>query len=261
MKSTDVRHKEEEEVSVYHLMDWVPEGHMNEACASKQILANGKVFAVESIIRLTSALKSFRMNASAYFENIDNKMWKEYRDVSDRCTQAYARLMKSSSDDSFIGVAINNGRVKNHRDWNDVKGGLSVLTSYGFFVGGELCLPQLGIKFTYQPGSAIFVSSESIEHFIAPYAGFRFGTVHCSHDSRRKLAEKARIIESELDELAKTDIGLLFEKLNNMLLEEQRHEEELAEKRNKAAEKRQKEAAKKRKREGKETLSKKKANK
>ncbi|KAL0478227.1 hypothetical protein AKO1_001372, partial [Acrasis kona] len=231
VSAKDERHKEEEDVSVYHLMDWVPEGKQHDACASRQILANGKVFAVESIIRLSTALKVFRQVTSAYFENIDNSMWKTYRDVAGRCTEAYGRLMKSSLDDAFLGLAINNGRVKNHRDWNDIQGGLSVLASYGCFEGGELCLPQIGVKFLYKPGEVIFISSQAVEHFIAPYTGFRIGTVHCSHNSRRVLAEKARALESELDMLAKTDVGLLFERLNELCEEEEEYRKELARKR------------------------------
>ena len=60
------------------------------------------------------------------------------------------------------------------------------MSCVGTFVGGYLCLPQLGIKIRYTPDMIVFLATREVEHFISNFTGVRFGMVHCCHWSRVK---------------------------------------------------------------------------
>lgn len=183
----DARHKNNHDVFVYHLIDWCPKGHPDQPCVSKQTLANGRVLAVDSIIQLTQALKRTRIELSAMLEAINPEIYQQMRDdVTYGSTLAYQRLLQTCQEDTYLGEVFNTGCIANHRDWNDIKAGLSGMSCFGHFVGGDLCLPDLGIKIPYQPGTLILLSTQALEHFIGNFSGVRFGMVHCSHMARHK---------------------------------------------------------------------------
>jgi hypothetical protein len=194
----DPRHKgdTEKQAHVYHFIDWCPRGHNNKPCISKQALANGKSLSIDGIVELTDALHSTRMFISAAMEVIDSKQYVDYRRTVANATSGYKHILQTCHEDVFLGEIWNTGCVGLHRDFNDVKYGLSAMTCYGKFVGGEMCFPDLGIKIPYSPGTLIFAPTQALEHFIASYVGERSGMVHCSHESRHKYNEETNRSQS-----------------------------------------------------------------
>ncbi|KAK6825625.1 hypothetical protein PG987_013119 [Apiospora arundinis] len=64
-----------------------------------------------------------------------------------------------TADDDFLSLFVLgiNAYTQRHRDPSDVHGGFSGHFSFGQYTGGNLCLPQLGIKVPYAPGTCAIV--------------------------------------------------------------------------------------------------------
>jgi hypothetical protein len=60
-----------------------------------------------------------------------------------------------------------------HLDFHDYKLGWAWVWCVGDFEGGELCLPQLGVKIPLVPGQLIAFMAGSLAHFTAPFKGKR----------------------------------------------------------------------------------------
>ena len=73
---------------------------------------------------------------------------------------------------AFFCLAIKEGGSSTlHLDFHDYKLGWAWIWCVGDFVGGELCLPQLGIKIPLVPGQMISFMAGSLAHCSAPISG------------------------------------------------------------------------------------------
>lgn len=54
--------------------------------------------------------------------------------------------------------------------------------------GGNLCIPQLGIKLKYMPGTCAIIRGDVMEHLVADYSGPRFFIVGTNHESCKRNA-------------------------------------------------------------------------
>jgi hypothetical protein len=73
-----------------------------------------------------------------------------------------------------------------HRDLNDDVHGFAAITVFGSFTGGNFVIPELRIKFPFQPGDVIFLKGQMLAHFVTPWEkkgedGERFSIVHFNH--------------------------------------------------------------------------------
>lgn len=182
----DDRHKGHGATKVWHTIDWAARGHPEDFCMSRQATGNGSGTKLETIINLTAALERIRCTISATLEAIDVDTYVVYREVVKQATGAYKRILQACEEDVFLGEVFNTGCIGLHRDWLDVKAKLCAMTCHGWFAGGHMCFPDLGIKIPYQPGRLILACTQALEHFLALYVGVRFGMVHCSHEDRLK---------------------------------------------------------------------------
>ncbi|KAK8025225.1 hypothetical protein PG990_003048 [Apiospora arundinis] len=64
-----------------------------------------------------------------------------------------------TTDEDFLSLFVLgiNAYTQRHRDPSDVHGGFADLFSIGQYTGGNICLPQLGIKVPYAPGACAIV--------------------------------------------------------------------------------------------------------
>ncbi|KAK6844683.1 hypothetical protein PG995_014793 [Apiospora arundinis] len=64
-----------------------------------------------------------------------------------------------TTDEDFLSLFVLgiNAYTQRHRDPSDVHGGFADLFSIGQYTGGNICLPQLGIKVPYAPGAYAIV--------------------------------------------------------------------------------------------------------
>jgi hypothetical protein len=89
-----------------------------------------------------------------------------------------------------------------HRNLRDDRDGYAAIAVFGSFTGGEFVIPQLGIKFPFQPGDVIFIKGQMLQHFVTEWTGKegkgeRFCITHFTHQALldsvdREVSDHAR---------------------------------------------------------------------
>ncbi|KAK4447927.1 hypothetical protein QBC34DRAFT_381764 [Podospora aff. communis PSN243] len=108
------------------------------------------------------------------------------------CCEVWKKLPRNipikTCDEDFLSLFVLgvNGYTQRHRDTNDVAGGLAGLCTFGGYTGGALCLPQLGIKVPYSPGTCAIIRRDGLEHLVQDYSGPRFFVIGTNHESVRR---------------------------------------------------------------------------
>lgn len=125
-----------------------------------------------------------------------------------------ARL--STDEEDFISLFAFgvNGYTQRHRDVKDIGGGLAGLFSTGdyqgkkltktscilslsknfktnvnlFFKGANLCVPELGIKVPYKPGTCTILRGGDLDHLVRDFTGTRYFIIATNHESSRQYA-------------------------------------------------------------------------
>ncbi|CAJ2507255.1 Uu.00g084410.m01.CDS01 [Anthostomella pinea] len=112
------------------------------------------------------------------------------------CAEIFANIadgikvpVDPDDEDIFSLYALGvNGYTQRHRDGNDIKGGLAGLCTLGSYTGGHLCIPQLGLKVPYQPGTCAIIRGTALEHLVQDYSGQRFFIIGTNHESMKQNA-------------------------------------------------------------------------
>jgi hypothetical protein len=198
-KQHDQRHKYDPLVQTWHLLDWSMCGHPNIGCIAKDALGGGDSFKIEACIKLASSFSQVRMQMTAILEIVAPDQLRIYSETAKNGTIAYKRLLRTFKYDAFLGSVINTGQCAIHRDWKDAFSALSAMTPIGHWIGGDIVLPQLGLRQTYASGDIVICPTQLLQHYITEWRGVRFGTVHCSHNDRlvKEKVETATIIQSK----------------------------------------------------------------
>lgn len=119
-------------------------------------------------------------------------------DYYDLCRRIFQQLpprhrLETATDvaeDDFLSLfAVGvNAYTQRHRDTKDMRGGLAGLLTLGSYTGGNLCLPQLGIKTRYAPGACAVLRGDMVEHMVADYTGPRYFIIGTNHESVKRHA-------------------------------------------------------------------------
>ncbi|KAI1337759.1 hypothetical protein F5Y15DRAFT_425475 [Xylariaceae sp. FL0016] len=132
---------------------------------------------------LGTATKMFRFMMQpldpAFYEE-GTEIWKSLE--SDK------RIITDDGDFLSLFALGVNGYTQRHRDIQDITGGLAGLFSTGDYRGGNLCIPQLGLKVPYRPGTCAILRGTPLEHFVQDYQGTRFFIIGTSHESCKRWA-------------------------------------------------------------------------
>ncbi|KAI5920650.1 hypothetical protein F4810DRAFT_723205 [Camillea tinctor] len=96
--------------------------------------------------------------------------------------------------EDFLGLfALGvNGYTQRHRDTSDVK-------------GGNLCIPQLGVKVPYRPGACAVIRGDKLEHLVTDYTPPRYFLIGTNHESVKRWAFRKMGMEPEAVEPPTTD--------------------------------------------------------
>ncbi|KAI0024321.1 hypothetical protein F4780DRAFT_768939 [Xylariomycetidae sp. FL0641] len=135
----------------------------------------------------------------------------EAREVWDNLGDFYKRR---STEEDFITLFVLgiNGYTQRHRDIRDVEGGVAGLLSLGNYTGGNLCLPDLGVKVPYRPGTAAIVAGDVLEHLVLDYTGPRYFIIGTNHRAvqRRVLRDMGRLppLEKEPEDALEGAMGM-----------------------------------------------------
>ncbi|KAK8052933.1 hypothetical protein PG996_012234 [Apiospora saccharicola] len=116
----------------------------------------------------------------------------DYYDLCRRILQQLLprhRLVTGDEDDflSLFAVGVN-AYTQRHRDTKDMHGGLAGLLTLGSYTGGNLCVPQLGIKTRYAPGACAVLRGDKLEHMVTDYTGPRYFIIGTNHESVKRHA-------------------------------------------------------------------------
>lgn len=112
----------------------------------------------------------------------------------DECVRVFSSLPEnarvSTDDEDFISLfALGvNGYTQRHRDVKDIDGGLAGLFSIGDYEGGNLCVPDLGIKVPYRPGTCLIIRGGALDHLVQDFMGTRYFIICTNHESCRQHA-------------------------------------------------------------------------
>jgi hypothetical protein len=71
-----------------------------------------------------------------------------------------------------------------HTDRQDPQLGWTVLVALGSFTGGDLSMPQLGLKVRFEPGDMVMLRGRVVQHEVADWeGGQRISVPHFTHTS------------------------------------------------------------------------------
>ncbi|KAK7955241.1 hypothetical protein PG988_015935 [Apiospora saccharicola] len=88
---------------------------------------------------------------------------------------------------SLFALGIN-GYTQRHTDSGDMVGGYAGLITLGSYTGGNLCIPDLGIKVTYAPGACTILRGDKMEHLVTDYSGPRYFVIGTNHEAVKRWA-------------------------------------------------------------------------
>ncbi|KAK8131753.1 hypothetical protein PG984_008191 [Apiospora sp. TS-2023a] len=119
-------------------------------------------------------------------------------DCYDLCRRIFQQLLprhrlETTADvdeDDFLSLFAMgvNSYTQRHRDTKDMHGGLAGLLTLGSYTGGNLCVPQLGIKTRYAPGACAVLRGDKLEHMVTDYTGPRYFVIGSNHESVKRHA-------------------------------------------------------------------------
>ncbi|KAJ7142159.1 hypothetical protein C8R46DRAFT_886706 [Mycena filopes] len=85
---------------------------------------------------------------------------------------------------TFYTMAVKEGSSERiHVDWNDNLHKFALIFTAGDYTGGEFCIPQLGIRIPFLPGSVVAVRTRLLAHCSAPVLSGRRIVFTCFTDS------------------------------------------------------------------------------
>jgi hypothetical protein len=58
------------------------------------------------------------------------------------------------------------------------------------YSGGNLCVPALGIKVPYRPGSCAIIRGDELEHLVSDYSGPRYFIIGTNHGTARRYVRR-----------------------------------------------------------------------
>lgn len=61
----------------------------------------------------------------------------------------------------------------------------------GLYLGGNLCIPQFGLKVQYRPGACAIIRGSEVDHLVTDYVGLRIFNVGTNHETTRRYAFRA----------------------------------------------------------------------
>ncbi|KAI0010968.1 hypothetical protein F4779DRAFT_575387, partial [Xylariaceae sp. FL0662B] len=134
---------------------------------------------LKAVLGKTTCLLGFLMR------NLDPNHYQDCRDIVENLPD-YFRMRTDEEDFISLFVLGVNGYTQRHSDINDIAGGMAGLVTLGDYKGGNMCLPQLGLKIPYAPGTCAVIAGDVLDHLITDYSGTRFFLIGTNHESTKR---------------------------------------------------------------------------
>ena len=128
---------------------------------------------------------SERMNN--ILQAIDPETHRVYSELRQLMTAKYAWYAAFAAIDPLVWIGrslIFNRATPEHLDSNDAVAGWAALLPLGYFEGGEICIPHLGLVIKFPGGTLGLIRGTILKHYIlAFFGGQRVSTAHFVHQS------------------------------------------------------------------------------
>ena len=166
---------------LYHLGLWHATGHPDVGIdKTGNMLGRGSVKGDMESTRLFEAFGPLFQTLGRVFQELQPLWYEKYRYNYDKIIKKDSRFapLATSGRGCWNALALLcNFRVDPHKDSGDVKDGWVAMTCLGKFSGGELCLPQCGVRIPYEVGDVVLFRASVLEHWIMPWEGKRYSMV------------------------------------------------------------------------------------
>lgn len=175
---------------IRHCGMWHSTGHPYEPpSVSRDVLRTATLFRAASL--LYQRLVSLTVELSILFSAFDPQAWSAARQFIAALQHFHPdfRTCRAGDFECWAHRALLfNLDTHAHRDLRDHRFGYAVIAVFGTFSGGEFVVPELKLKFPFQPGDVIFIKGQMLQHFVTPWSprgvkGERFCITHFTHQA------------------------------------------------------------------------------
>ncbi|KAI9882494.1 MAG: vacuolar protein sorting-associated protein 45 [Watsoniomyces obsoletus] len=209
-KAKDVRHVSFQSLlakhgkgncGLYHLTLWIPTGQEHSekskqdpgkgGMISSGALAGGEKF--NKVIQFFRSTATLTQTVGILFDAFDPGCYQRYKTNYDNLAETTAlHSLHFSHRDCFLGrVLLRNLVAEPHKDQLDTRDGWVAICCFGEFTEGHFVVPDLRLKFAFQPGDIIFLRSALFFHYLTDFDGERSSLVFFSHENLNR--EKGKL--------------------------------------------------------------------
>ncbi|KAI9783275.1 MAG: hypothetical protein M1816_001450 [Peltula sp. TS41687] len=138
-----------------------------------------------AVTNLYRTLAPVTQTIGILFEGIDKPAYDRYSANYKRLAQhtdLYGLHFSKRDCWTTLGLLIN-WVAGPHFDKQDAKDGYVADLVTGQSTGGELVIPELGVRIALQPDDVLFMRSRLLEHFLAPFSGERYAFIYFQHQN------------------------------------------------------------------------------
>jgi len=126
---------------------------------------------------------------------LDNDFWHRAYAVCQHLGLEAKTLITHGHEIFSNTMLIKNKTSTVHWDPLDAVDGFSAITAFEQFESGELCFPDLGLKFPHQPGDIMLFRSAYLRHYLAPvYDGDCYAMIRFIHEQVMSYIEESNML-------------------------------------------------------------------
>ncbi|KLO11953.1 hypothetical protein SCHPADRAFT_941602 [Schizopora paradoxa] len=150
----------EEGNGLLHLSQaWHPQGHPHDIRCSCDFLGGGVVKRFQAGLTCLSQTWDIQKLVALRLKSVDPELYEEV----EKSFRAGKQVGEDIMPGPYLSVAyLYKLQVGIHKDENDF--GLSAMVNFGSYTGGNLHVPQLGLKLKYRPGDVCFLRAMDLYH-------------------------------------------------------------------------------------------------
>lgn len=168
---------------------------LDKIVPTSEFIGAGYKYQATSRIVQQLAPVSYRVNA--ILQHLDPEHYRQANLVKETLKRKYAGFYAMSSVDPLVyeGREILFNRTSGiHTDSGDPHLGWAILAAFGDFTGGDMDLPNLGLRIRFQPGDVIAIRGRVIPHrIIGDYQGQRISIPHFTHSATWRAAGNSSV--------------------------------------------------------------------
>lgn len=163
---------------VQHWVLWHPRGQPDLTTSRESKPKDAKM--LEALKDLLFRTRWQHILLSKWLKVLDRPAWDRYWSRY-QTQRAEGKLEHLDAGDMGVwsGLAlVVNASANPHKDPGDVKRGWTATCALGSFTGGDVVLPEWGLRFAQEAGDVMLMAAAVITHMILPHEGERYSQVY-----------------------------------------------------------------------------------